>query len=164
MVRILMHQTLQHWYWSIWICFFKNHQPHGSFSKKSVTFNSNAFHFLDERKFVSYGWKIQWVVVSYEWRIWWVVSYKSVSYRKGLRVVQNRLYLKVVKITTSLCFVVCLFILWKKNKILPCILITFFSFSGISWNGLKIRKTCSTEVRALKVKKHLHQLSNLGSN
>ena len=31
-------------------------------------------------------WKIQWVVVSYDWRIWWVVSYKSVSYRKGMRV------------------------------------------------------------------------------
>ena len=31
-------------------------------------------------------WKIQWVDVSYDWRIWWVVSYKSVSYRKGMRV------------------------------------------------------------------------------
>ena len=26
------------------------------------------------------------VFVSYDWRIWWVVSYKSVSYRKGMRV------------------------------------------------------------------------------
>ena len=36
------------------------------------------------RKLVSYDWNIQWVFISYDWRIWWVVSYKSVSYRKGL--------------------------------------------------------------------------------
>ena len=33
--------------------------------------------------------EIQWVMVSYDWRIWWVVSYKSVSYRKGMRVLSN---------------------------------------------------------------------------
>ena len=67
--------------------FLFHHQPYGSFpKKKDYTFNNNAIHFLDERKFISYGWKIQWVVVSYEWKIWWVISYKCVSYRKGLRV------------------------------------------------------------------------------
>ena len=50
-------------------------------------FSSKAIHFLvvnKKKRFLF--WKIQWVAVSYDWRIWWVVSYKSVSYRKGMRV------------------------------------------------------------------------------
>ena len=50
-------------------------------------FSSKAIHFLVVNKKNRFlFWKIQWVAVSYDWRIWWVVSYKSVSYRKGMRV------------------------------------------------------------------------------
>ena len=36
--------------------------------------------------------KIQWVRVSYDSRIWWVVSYKTVSYRKGMRVLKRAVF------------------------------------------------------------------------
>ena len=48
----------------IWL----NHQPFGIFFESRKHFH-NSFHSF----------------VSYDWRIRWVVSYKSVSYRKGMR-------------------------------------------------------------------------------
>ena len=63
----------------IWL----NHQSFGIFFKNNKHFN-NSFHSCSNT--VSYDWKLQWVMVSYDWRIWCVVSYKSVSYRKGMHV------------------------------------------------------------------------------
>ena len=75
------------------ICSFfrENRQPHKPFWNQ-LTF-SNAIHFLvvDKKKSFLF-WKIQWIVVSYDGRIWWVISYTSVSYRKGLRVVNQVLH------------------------------------------------------------------------
>ena len=70
-------------------------------------FSSKAIHFLVVNKKNRFlFWKIQWVAVSYDWRIWWVVSYKSISYRKGLRVTHNM---------TKDCSLIFQFCTWKQQ-------------------------------------------------
>ena len=72
----------------VWFkCIFLNYQPFGIFLKNTNVFYKQCYSFLScwwKNRFLF--WKIQWVVVSYDCRIWWVVSYKTVSYRKILRV------------------------------------------------------------------------------